>query len=273
MNMNFYNKSKIGYLGLAFFGVVILFFIFNLNPSFVLDAGERAILFNNVTGLQKKIYGPGLNFKLPGLERVIKYYVKQQAYEFKTTASSKDLQDVGITLRILYNPDPNKLPEIKEQFGEEGEYQDKLFLSFSKEVLKSVIAKRTAEELITQRETVSKEIREALTEKMKTSFIQIYDVAIADIEFSKEYASAIEQKQVAQQKFEASKKEAQAAIEKARGESESARLINEASKVSPAFIELRKIEAQKEIAKTLAGSSNVIYLPSNTVLMMQPEKK
>lgn len=91
--------------------------------------------------------------------------------------------------------------------------------------------------------------------------------------FSPEYTSAIERKQVAQQDAERSKflvdkakQEALAAMIRAEGESEAARLITSAT--GPAFIELRRLEAAKEIADTLAASPNVSYLPGNTQMLL-----
>ena len=56
--------------------------------------------------------------------------------------------------------------------------------------------------------------------------------------------------------------EKQAAIIRAEGESESARVISAALQKSPALVELRRIEAAKDIADTLSRSRNVTYLPS-----------
>lgn len=63
-----------------------------------------------------------------------------------------------------------------------------------------------------------------------------------------------------------------AAVTKAEGESEAARLISEATRAHGAgMIELRRIEAAKEIAGTLAKGRNVVYLPNagNMLFNMQ----
>jgi prohibitin 1 len=50
---------------------------------------------------------------------------------------------------------------------------------------------------------------------------------------------------------------------RAEGEAEAARLITEATaKAGPALLELRRIEAAKEIAETLSEAKNVTFLPS-----------
>jgi regulator of protease activity HflC (stomatin/prohibitin superfamily) len=258
-------KNNFGIVYIVVGILVALIFFASLNPVFIISPGERAIIFNSVSGLKGDIYGEGLHFKLPFVEKVILYSLRQQAFDIETIAASKDLQNVHVKLRFLYSPIEQDLVKIHKSLGQD--YANTVFPSISREVLKSVIATKTAEEIITQREVVSTSIRTAITDRAKAYNIRIHDVALADIEFSQTFTDAIERKQVAQQEFEASKKQAEAAIVKAKGEAEAARTINESSKSSPAFIELRKIEAQKEIAQTLSKSSNVIYLPSNTVLM------
>ncbi len=262
------NKLQLGYIA---FGIFAIFFFFVwLNPVFVIMPGEKAIIFNVISGLGNKVYSQGLNFKMPFVDQVIVYDSTQQTYEVPLTeAASKDLQPVKIKMTIFFRPMVEKLPEIYKRLGSDKVYKDKIFTSIPKEVIKSIIASKTAEEVITQRAIVSIKIKEELTQRLKDYFMTIEEVSLTEIEFSQSFIDAINRKQVAEQDLETSKRNAQSAIEQARGEAESARIINEASRTSPAFIELRKIEAQKDIAKILSTSSNVIYLPSNTVLMTQ----
>lgn len=67
--------------------------------------------------------------------------------------------------------------------------------------------------------------------------------------------------------------ERKAAVIRAEGESEAAKLISEATKTAgPGMIELRRIEAARDIAGTLSKSRNVVYLPSggNMLLGINP---
>lgn len=101
-------------------------------------------------------------------------------------------------------------------------------------------------------------------------------VAITHLSYGHEFSRAVEQKQVAQQEAERSKfvvmkaeQERRAAIIRAEGESESAKLISDAtSAVGTGLIELRRIEASREVASTLAKSPNVAYLPGGQQLLM-----
>ena len=73
------------------------------------------------------------------------------------------------------------------------------------EEVKSIISKYAAEQLITQREKVSIDIREGLTRRLAEFSIILDDVSITDMQFSREYVQSVEAKQVAQQVAEMKK--------------------------------------------------------------------
>jgi len=117
----------------------------------------------------------------------------------------------------------------------------------------------------------AKQIRDTLTKRANDFGLILEDVALTHLSFSKDFAKAIEQKQVAAQEAERAKfvvqksdEERKAAVIRAQGESEAAKLISEATKATgPALLELRRIEAAKEIAQTMSRSSRIVYLPSS----------
>lgn len=63
------------------------------------------------------------------------------------------------------------------------------------------------------------------------------------------------------------RQEKQSIIVKAEGEAQSASLIGDAVKNSPGFLQLRKLDAAREIAKILSKSSNKVYVDADTLLL------
>jgi hypothetical protein len=85
--------------------------------------------------------------------------------------------------------------------------------------------------------------------------IGMYLLERADSSFGKEFTTAVEQKQIAQQDAERAKfvvekaeQERQAAVIRAEGEAEAANTISKAlNRAGDAFVQFRKIEAAREI--------------------------
>jgi prohibitin 2 len=179
---------------------------------------------------------------------------------------------VNVKMRVLIRPNSDKLPEIYRNLGMD--YDGRVLPSVGNEVLKSVIARYSATQLLTEREQVSAKIREILKERLIEFNIELDDVSITDLSFGSEFTKAIEQKQIAQQQAERAKYQVEQALQdkrstiiKAQGEAKAARLLGEAMKQSPAFLDLRRVEASRDIATVLSRGRNKVFLEADTLLM------
>ena len=61
--------------------------------------------------------------------------------------------------------------------------------------------------------------------------------------------------------------DAKSIVIKAEGEAQSAKLISDAIKENPGFVQLRKIDAAEEIANTMSRSQNRMFLNADALLM------
>lgn len=169
----------------------------------------------------------------------------------------------------MSRPKEDALPHIYQTLGTD--FDDRVLPSLGNEVLKSVVAQYNAEELLSKRGIVSNLIRQALVQRAEKFNLILDDVSITHLTFGKEYAKAIEQKQVAQQEAETqtyvvakADQERKAAVIRAEGEAEAAELISSAmNKAGNGLIEVRRIDTAKEVAHVLAKSRNVTYLPNS----------
>ena len=97
-----------------------------------------------------------------------------------------------ISLRVLFRPNKDKLPTVYRFLGKD--YDQRVLPSIVNEIVKAVVAKYNASELIMLRDTVSRLVKTTLQNRAKDFEIIVDDVAISHIAFSKDYTAAVEAK-------------------------------------------------------------------------------
>eukprot|EP00629_Pelagomonadales_sp_RCC1024_P017668 CAMPEP_0119270592 /NCGR_PEP_ID=MMETSP1329-20130426/7532_1 /TAXON_ID=114041 /ORGANISM="Genus nov. species nov., Strain RCC1024" /LENGTH=319 /DNA_ID=CAMNT_0007270617 /DNA_START=138 /DNA_END=1097 /DNA_ORIENTATION=+ len=242
------------------------------NAVFVVQPGERAVLWSRVAGVKEAVYAEGMHPRIPLIEYPVAFDIRTRARNVQSLTGSKDLQMVNITVRVLSKPNIKELPFIYKRLGHD--YDDRVLPSIVNEVAKAVVARYNASELLTKREIVSNEIRHRLTVRAADFRIVLEDVSVTHTSFSSEFTAAIEAKQVAQQDAERSRYIVEKAIQekksimvKAEGEAQAARLVGKAIRDNPGFVKLRKIDTAKDIATTVARNQGKVYLNSDSLLI------
>jgi regulator of protease activity HflC (stomatin/prohibitin superfamily) len=230
--------------------ILIIAAIIVLSASIkIVPAGSTGVVMT-LGKVNDTVMQEGLNFKIPFIQTVSVVNNKIQVIEVDAPAVSKDLQTVNSVIAVNYRVGLDSSANIYKNIGQD--YQTILLLPAVQESIKSVTAKYTAEELITMRAQVGVEIKTALEEKVNEYGIVIEKFNIVNFDFSAEFNSAIEAKQVAEQNLIKTKTEQEQAIVIA--EAEAKRKIIEADAEAESV--LKKANAQAEANKKLSESLN-----------------
>ncbi len=178
------------------FGIVVLVGLITFFSSFVVvKSGYVGVVttLGKVTGEMQ----PGFNWKQPFTQHVTQMNVQVQKDQTEASAASKDLQTVSTTIALNYHLDHAQVSNVYVNLSPD--YADRIISPAVQETLKAVTATFNAEELLTQRAEVSKEVNLLLLQKLQPRGILVDQVSIVNFKFSPEFSSAIESKQVAQQ--------------------------------------------------------------------------
>ncbi|MBD1857128.1 MULTISPECIES: prohibitin family protein [Leptolyngbya] len=248
--------------------VILVLLCLALISSFIVivRAGERGVLMK-FGAVQNSVLGEGIHFIVPIVETVEKLSVRVQSQEISAEASSKDLQDVYADVALNWHVLPQEANLIYQQIGNQQAVIDRIINPAIEEVLKAVMAKYTAEEIITKRGEVKTGVDQALTERLKPYHIAVDDLSLVHIHFTQRFSDAVEAKQVAEQEVKRAEfvalkavKEAEAKANLARGEAEAQRLLQQT--LTPELLQRQAIEKWNGSLPLVVGdeSSTVLDL-------------
>ncbi|MBD2388523.1 prohibitin family protein [Cylindrospermum sp. FACHB-282] len=220
--------SSAGKLTALLFLITIL-----LTPFVVVDAGEKGVLMQ-FGRVEQTILQEGIHIIIPVVNTVKKISVRIQKQEISAGASSKDLQDVFADVALNWHIIPEETNVIFQEIGDEKDVVEKIINPAIEEVLKAVISRYTAEEIVTKRGEVKSAIDNTLITRLHGYHIAVDDISLVHVNFSDKFSEAVEAKQIAEQDakradFVALKaaKEAEAEVNLAKGEAEVNRLLHE----------------------------------------------
>lgn len=269
----------------AIIAVVIGLLIFD--GFTLIPAGHSGVIFDNGRGILEKEFPEGLHLKVPIWQKVYLMDMRTQEYTMSATkgegaykmsddsikARSRDGQIVYIDATILYHIEPNQAHYIRQNIGNNTEYQSKIVRPKSREILRDAVSKYDALDLVSdKRAEVVKVMNETLTSNFVKNKIVLEDVILRNVAFSEEFANAIEQKQVQFQKIkiaEYQKQEAKELKEKkiieAQADAESISLKGDSLRKNPEVI-------QFEFVQKLAPNINWGILPDGITPILNIDK-
>ncbi|MCS7032421.1 MAG: prohibitin family protein [Phycisphaerae bacterium] len=259
--------------------VVVLVILFG-GCFYVVEPGTRGVKVT-LGRVSEQFLPEGFGFKAPLITQVHPVQVRQISAETPAECYSSDLQQVNMTLKILYSIPESSVVDIYRKYA--GDPFESLVAPRIQEAIKEATALNTAEQIVKQREAIKLKAFEAAKKKIG-GVLNIHDLVIVNITLTKELEAAIEAKMVQEQeaskarftqekaRIEAETKaiqaeiEAKATITRAKAEAESIKIRGDALKQNPDLIGLQIVEkwdgrAPMVIGGGAGGSPSTIILP------------
>ena len=244
--------------------IAILLIIVIANSFTVVQAGHTGVLVT-LGKVNDSVLQEGVHFKIPFIQQCVLIDNRIVKLEVETEAFSKDLQSVMTTLAINYRVDTSKSYSIYKNIG--ANYEAVLVTPAVNEVLKAITAQYTAEQSVTNRALISEGLVTGLNEKLNDIGLYVTDVNIINFDFSEAFITAIEEKQVAQQKLLKAETEKQTAITNAEAEAQTIRIKAEAEadanriiseSITENVINYKKLEKWDGVLPRVTGGASAL---------------
>jgi regulator of protease activity HflC (stomatin/prohibitin superfamily) len=236
-------------LGIVLATLVIL----GLNSFIIINPGEAGVI--SILGKARDgALLEGIHVKPPFISVIDVYDLTVQKFEVPAESSTKDLQNLSARFAINFRLDPIKVVEVRRKQGTLANIVSKIIAPQTQEAFKIAAARRTVEEAITKRSELKEDFDQALGDRLDKYGIIVLDTSVVDLAFSPEFARAVEEKQIAEQRAQRAvyvareaEQEAQADVNRAKGRAEAQRLLAETLKAQGGQLVLQKeaIEAWK----------------------------
>lgn len=231
-----------------------LILLIGFNAFIIINPGQAGVL--SILGkAQDGALLEGIHFKPPLISSVDIYDVTVQKFEVPAQSSTKDLQDLSASFAINFRLDPIQIVKVRREQGTLQNVVSKVIAPQTQESFKIAAALRTVEEAITQRAELKEDFDTALVSRLDKYGIIVLDTSVVDLNFSPEFAKAVEDKQIAEQSAQRAvyiareaEQQAQADINRAKGRAEAQRLLAETLKAQGGELVLQKeaIEAWRQ---------------------------
>lgn len=170
-----------------------------IGSTYVIDPGRLGVVqrFGEIVNIAP----PGLHFKVPFIDDVIEIPSSLQTLGVNTTSVSKDIQEIQTNLNVQYSIPVNAMEDMYTNYrGDIQSLNNAVIGPGTESVTKAITARFTAEELISQRESVATQLKDALAIHLaRNAGVTLAKIDITHFGFSASFTEAIEAKVVAEQ--------------------------------------------------------------------------
>ena len=245
--------------------VILVLVIFGGRMFFIIEAGERGVIFRPYTsGLDtENIYGEGFHVIAPW-NRLYIYNVREQQRDEMMDVLDKNGLSISTDITVRFNPTYNRIGNLHQQFGVN--YINVLVIPEVRSTVRQVAGRYSAEEIYsTKRSEVELTIKEETRKVLGENYIDMRALLIRSINLPDQIKGAIESKLKQEQealayqyRLQREESEAERRRIEAEGIANYNRIIS--ASLTDRIIQQRGIDATLELASS--PNSKVVVIGS-----------
>ncbi|HEX2620055.1 MAG TPA: prohibitin family protein [Phototrophicaceae bacterium] len=280
-------------IALAIVGLVLGIFLSLIGSGIlIVEPTQVAVVTNTLNGtLEEPARGAGTSVIIPVFQLATLYDTRQQEYTMSATttegakagndaveATTVDGQIVRVDVTIIYGVDRANVNTLHLRYGNDPDVWVANFIRpTARNVVRDIIATLPAEEIYgLRRGEMQASMSTEMADKMASQGFIMSSFLVRGLQFSDQFASAIEDKQIAQQRVEEAKQQAEQARTVAQGERDAAITRAEGDRDAAIAIAQGQAEALRLVSEQIAANPSLIMyeyvqnLSDNVRLIMVP---
>ncbi|MEQ8808083.1 MAG: prohibitin family protein [Imperialibacter sp.] len=252
--------------------VIVIIILFSSGCAIV-KQGEVGVK-RKLGRLNQEIIQPGPVLYNPFVSRVIKLPIRTINIEITSNLPSKEGLNVAAVISILYRVEPEKTPEILENFGVN--YEEVLISSVFRSAAADVCSRFFAKDMHSaQRAAIEREITLQMAKILEPRGFDVQAVLMKNIQLPQGLARAVEEKLEAEQNaqrmefvLDREQQEAQRKMIEAQGIRDAQKIISEG--LNEQIIKWQSIEAFRELANS--PNSKIIMTNGEAPMLINGDK-
>ena len=262
--------------------VVAIFFVLP-NLIILVGAGQRGVVFNRITGMEKRVLNGGAQFIIPFIQDPTIYNVREISYIFSDKPErskrgafimggaintlTSDGQNISVEVTVRARPSFEDLWWLHQNLGNDTyeNYVEKIITPVVRSIVREVIAGYTVSAIYSEdRRVVADHISKNLDDVLAKYKIVLTEFLLDEVNFSDAFQNAIEEKQKARIELdtkdniiieEMNKKDA--VVTKAQGEAEAINLRVNSLTANPSFVKYRRAQILGKRTKMIFSNGSL----------------
>jgi regulator of protease activity HflC (stomatin/prohibitin superfamily) len=176
------------------FSLVLPVLIIGLIASAIATIQQGTIGVTTIFGKYNRVLRPGLNFKIPFIEKIFKRIsIQNRSIELQFQAITKDQANVHFTAMVLYsvlNHDEETVKNVAFKFMDDRNFMQALVRSIEGSV-RAFVATKLQSEILSLRNEIINHVKEQLDMQLEGWGYHLQDLQMNDISFDEEIVKSM----------------------------------------------------------------------------------